>query len=277
MVGHHLGQHLLGAVGRRRDAVGGQHAQGGRAAQALGAELLGDQRRPEQLVLQPVAAPLGDAVGRDPRQRNRGPRTWAGRHGASVGANARPAPAAPLCTAARRVLCCGVHVIVVGCGRVGSGLAISLIAQGHSVAIMDKNARAFRRLKEWDGPAHRRLGLRPRRPREGRRRGRRRAGRGDQRRQHQHLDGAHRPRDLHDPQRGGPHLRPAPGRDLPAPGHPDRGHGHLDDRSGPPAPPARRGRGRLVRPLGAAHPARPLPARCRGPGGGCRSSRSPAG
>src|SRR5271154_5843724 len=52
----------------------------------------------------------------------------------------------------RRVLCCGVHVIVVGCGRVGSGLAISLVAQGHTVAIMDKNARAFRRLKEWDGP-----------------------------------------------------------------------------------------------------------------------------
>jgi trk system potassium uptake protein TrkA len=52
----------------------------------------------------------------------------------------------------RRVLCCGVHVIVVGCGRVGSGLAVSLVAQGHSVAIMDKNARAFRRLKEWDGP-----------------------------------------------------------------------------------------------------------------------------
>src|SRR5271167_1648463 len=58
----------------------------------------------------------------------------------------------PLCTTTRRVLCCGVHVIVVGCGRVGSGLAISLVAQGHTVAIMDKNARAFRRLKEWDGP-----------------------------------------------------------------------------------------------------------------------------
>ena len=50
------------------------------------------------------------------------------------------------------MLCCGVHVIVVGCGRVGSGLAISLVAQGHSVAIMDKNASAFRRLKEWEGP-----------------------------------------------------------------------------------------------------------------------------
>ena len=37
-------------------------------------------------------------------------------------------------------------------GAVGSGLAISLVAQGHSVAIMDKNAKAFRRLKNWEGP-----------------------------------------------------------------------------------------------------------------------------
>ena len=45
-----------------------------------------------------------------------------------------------------------MHVIVVGCGRVGSGLAVSLSAEGHSVAVLDKNPRAFRRLKEWDGP-----------------------------------------------------------------------------------------------------------------------------
>jgi trk system potassium uptake protein len=45
-----------------------------------------------------------------------------------------------------------MHVIVVGCGRVGSGLAVSLTAEGHTVAIMDRNARAFRRLKDWDGP-----------------------------------------------------------------------------------------------------------------------------
>jgi trk system potassium uptake protein TrkA len=45
-----------------------------------------------------------------------------------------------------------MHVVIVGCGRVGSGLAVSLTAEGHSVAIMDRNARAFRRLKEWDGP-----------------------------------------------------------------------------------------------------------------------------
>jgi len=50
------------------------------------------------------------------------------------------------------VLHCGMHVIVVGCGRVGSGLALSLTAEGHSVSVMDKQASAFRRLKDWDGP-----------------------------------------------------------------------------------------------------------------------------
>ena len=39
-----------------------------------------------------------------------------------------------------------MHVIVVGCGRVGSSLAASLEQQGHSVAIIDKNAKSFRRL-----------------------------------------------------------------------------------------------------------------------------------
>ncbi len=45
-----------------------------------------------------------------------------------------------------------MHVIVVGCGRVGSGLAVSLAGQGHSVAIIDRSPRAFRRLPEgWGG------------------------------------------------------------------------------------------------------------------------------
>src|SRR5205807_7644084 len=39
-----------------------------------------------------------------------------------------------------------VHVVVGGCGRVGSELAGGLEKSGHSVAIVDKNARAFRRL-----------------------------------------------------------------------------------------------------------------------------------
>ena len=58
---------------------------------------------------------------------------------------------AGFCAGRRGVLHCGVHVIVVGCGRVGSGLALSLGAEGHSVAVIDKNARAFRRLKDWGG------------------------------------------------------------------------------------------------------------------------------
>ena len=41
-----------------------------------------------------------------------------------------------------------MHVVVIGCGRVGSELAGSLEKAGHSVAIVDKNARAFRRLPE---------------------------------------------------------------------------------------------------------------------------------
>lgn len=42
-----------------------------------------------------------------------------------------------------------MHIVLVGCGRVGAGLADALEGQGHSVAIIDKTRRAFRRL-----PAH---------------------------------------------------------------------------------------------------------------------------
>lgn len=41
-----------------------------------------------------------------------------------------------------------MHVVVVGCGRVGSGLAATLVGQGHTVAIIDRKATAFRRLPE---------------------------------------------------------------------------------------------------------------------------------
>ena len=45
-----------------------------------------------------------------------------------------------------------VHIIIVGCGRVGSGLGVELVGQGHSVAIIDRNAKAFRRLPpDWPG------------------------------------------------------------------------------------------------------------------------------
>ena len=39
-----------------------------------------------------------------------------------------------------------MHVIVVGCGRVGRELTRELVSQGHSVAIIDRNPSAFARL-----------------------------------------------------------------------------------------------------------------------------------
>jgi len=39
-----------------------------------------------------------------------------------------------------------VHVVIMGCGRVGSALARTLESLGHSVAIIDRDAAAFRRL-----------------------------------------------------------------------------------------------------------------------------------
>jgi trk system potassium uptake protein len=39
-----------------------------------------------------------------------------------------------------------VHIVIMGCGRVGSTLAQSLEGRGHSVAIIDQNPDAFRRL-----------------------------------------------------------------------------------------------------------------------------------
>jgi len=39
-----------------------------------------------------------------------------------------------------------VHIVIMGCGRVGSTLAQNLESRGHSVAIIDQNPDAFRRL-----------------------------------------------------------------------------------------------------------------------------------
>jgi trk system potassium uptake protein TrkA len=52
-------------------------------------------------------------------------------------------------TALRRVASCTVHVVIMGCGRVGSTLAHSLEDRDHTVAVIDQNPDAFRRL----GPA----------------------------------------------------------------------------------------------------------------------------
>lgn len=47
---------------------------------------------------------------------------------------------------ARHGYCPHVHVVILGCGRVGSTLARSLTKRGHSVAIIDQVARAFDKL-----------------------------------------------------------------------------------------------------------------------------------
>jgi len=39
-----------------------------------------------------------------------------------------------------------VHVVIMGCGRLGSTLAGNLESRGHSVAVIDQNSDAFRRL-----------------------------------------------------------------------------------------------------------------------------------
>lgn len=44
-----------------------------------------------------------------------------------------------------------VHIIVVGCGRVGSELAMELSEEGHSVVVIDKNRDNLRRLTHFHG------------------------------------------------------------------------------------------------------------------------------
>lgn len=39
-----------------------------------------------------------------------------------------------------------MHVVIVGCGRVGSDLTVSLSRGGHTVSVIDKNPHAFERL-----------------------------------------------------------------------------------------------------------------------------------
>ena len=41
-----------------------------------------------------------------------------------------------------------MKLVIVGCGRVGSGLANSLSSEGHDIVVIDKSNRAFRRLDD---------------------------------------------------------------------------------------------------------------------------------
>ena len=148
-LGHEHEHDLVRGVGRRRDGVGGEDRQGDALAQPLVALLgRGDG-----------AARGGSAWRATPRSR-------------TVGAGPPSVP-----HAARRdaplVHSATVHVVVVGCGRVGSSLARALIAEGHTVAVIDRRGDAFTRLGPdfagTHGAGHR---LRPRPPDRGRRRAR---------------------------------------------------------------------------------------------------------
>ena len=44
-----------------------------------------------------------------------------------------------------------MHVVIVGCGRVGSALAHALVDSGHSAAVIDRREDAFQRLGDFDG------------------------------------------------------------------------------------------------------------------------------
>ncbi|MEP7180210.1 MAG: NAD-binding protein, partial [Pseudonocardiales bacterium] len=39
-----------------------------------------------------------------------------------------------------------MHVVIMGCGRVGAALAVALDRLGHDLAVIDQNQQAFRRL-----------------------------------------------------------------------------------------------------------------------------------
>ena len=135
-----------------------------------------------------------------------------------------------------------VHIVIMGCGRVGSTLAHILEDQGHSVAVIDQDAEAFRKLRRrFKGSRITGIGFDRDVLTEAGIERRRRLRRGQQRRQLQHHLRPGGPRVVRRRAGRGPHLRPPAGRGLPAAGHPHRGHRPLDRRPDA-APAAARGR-----------------------------------
>ena len=118
-----------------------------------------------------------------------------------------------------------MHVIVVGCGRVGSELAGTWRATATpSPSSTRRPAPSAACPRTSAGATVVGFGFDRDHLHRGRHRAGRGAGRGHQRRQLQHRHGPGRPGDLRHRAGRGPHLRPPAGRDLPAPRHPHRGH-----------------------------------------------------
>ena len=137
-----------------------------------------------------------------------------------------------------------MHFVIMGCGRVGSTLAHTLEDHGHTVAIIDQDARRVppARRRASTGRKVTGVGFDRDTLQRGRHRGGLRLRRGLQRRQLQHPRRPGGARDVRRRQRRGPHLRPGPRRDLPAPRHPHGRHGALDRRPDAAPAPARRRR-----------------------------------
>ena len=133
-----------------------------------------------------------------------------------------------------------MHVVVVGCGRVGSALARSLTEGGHTVAVIDKRPEAFGRLpSDFTGQTIAGIGFDRDRLQEA---GIEQAAalaavtNGD----NSNILIARVARETFGiERRRGPHLRPPPGRDLPAARHRHRRHRGVDDRAGAAPHPAR--------------------------------------
>ncbi len=54
-----------------------------------------------------------------------------------------------------------MNIIILGCGRMGSTMAMTLAREGHNVTIIDQNPDAFRRLKDYEGSTEIGNGLDP--------------------------------------------------------------------------------------------------------------------
>ena len=108
-----------------------------------------------------------------------------------------------------------MRVVVVGCGRVGAGLAAGLAEAGEVVAVVDKDPKAFERLgEEFTGQTVEGIGFdRDVLERAGVGQGRR-AGRGDRRRQLQRGRGPGGQGRLPGAAGDRPHPRPPPGRPV---------------------------------------------------------------
>ena len=109
---------LVGGVGDRRERVAGENRQ----RDAL------RQQRLARAARSAACGPGGSAW-----RRRRHPRQ-----------KARPWSEGALSDGRCSVRC--VHVVIMGCGRVGSTLARSLEDRNHTVSVIDSNADAFRRL-----------------------------------------------------------------------------------------------------------------------------------